>query len=79
MPLLKVPIFIFCHFLSLFQDERCFRVQRAAQADVNRTCLPQEDWITWEDEVANGNYLTALVEEVKKENEEKKAWNNKLA
>ncbi|XP_077285778.1 cytochrome b-c1 complex subunit 7-like [Arctopsyche grandis] len=54
-------------------DERNFRMIRAAQLSMQKIVLPKEEWITFEQDRAN-RYLSPIVEEVKKEREEKEKW-----
>jgi len=56
------------------QDERCFRIQRALQCSVQKVVLPKDQWSTWEEHKEKGFYLQDLIEEIKKEQEEKEAW-----
>ncbi|KAL3287423.1 hypothetical protein HHI36_001895 [Cryptolaemus montrouzieri] len=53
-------------------DERNFRILRAVQLSLQKDILPKANWTKLEDDKL---YLTPLVEEVKKEREERDQWN----
>ncbi|XP_078038294.1 cytochrome b-c1 complex subunit 7 isoform X1 [Augochlora pura] len=52
-------------------EERAFRLIRAAQLDLQQRVLPKEQWTKYEEDVL---YLTPLVEEVKREREEREKY-----
>ncbi|EFN60207.1 Cytochrome b-c1 complex subunit 7 [Camponotus floridanus] len=54
-------------------DERNFRIVRAMLLDTNKRLLPKEQWTKFEEDVP---YLQPIVEEVKKEREEREKWNS---
>jgi ubiquinol-cytochrome c reductase subunit 7 len=56
-------------------DERQFRLQRAIHCSMNKTVLPKEEWVTYEDNLEKGYYLQDLLQEVVKERAEREAWN----
>ncbi|CAA7267655.1 unnamed protein product [Cyclocybe aegerita] len=53
--------------------DRAYRLKRASQASVLHAPLPKELWITEAEDV---RYLRPHVEEVAKEEEERKKWDN---
>ncbi|KAJ2954547.1 hypothetical protein O0L34_g2831 [Tuta absoluta] len=53
------------------RDERVFRMLRAIQASGNKTYLPKTEWMRYEDDVL---YLSPIVEQVRKEREEREKW-----
>lgn len=53
-------------------DERNYRILRAMQLSIQKIVLPKEQWTKLENDVL---YLTPLVEEVKKERNEREEWN----
>lgn len=52
-------------------DERNFRMIRAIQLSLTKTILPKEEWTKYEEDKL---YLTPIVEQVKKEREERENW-----
>jgi len=46
-------------------DERAFRIQRAVQCSMMKTVLPKDQWPTYEEDRANGRYLTPYLKEVR--------------
>ncbi|KAJ8735736.1 hypothetical protein PYW07_007356 [Mythimna separata] len=52
-------------------DERNFRMVRAMQLSLTKTILPKEEWTKYEEDQL---YLTPIVEQVKKEREERENW-----
>ena len=61
----------------LFQDERNYRIARAAQLSVMKTVLPKDQWPTFEEDVEKGRYLLPYIEEVIKEKAEIEDWNKR--
>lgn len=57
-------------------DRRQFRIIRAFQLEINKDYLPQDQWITYEKDQTDGRYLYPYVEEIRREEAEKKAWNS---
>ncbi|KAK7603154.1 hypothetical protein V9T40_003153 [Parthenolecanium corni] len=55
-------------------DQRTFRLVRAIQLDLMRSELPREQWVTFEEDITVGRYLTPYLEEVRKEVKEKDQW-----
>ncbi|KAF9483779.1 ubiquinol-cytochrome-c reductase complex subunit 6 [Pholiota conissans] len=53
--------------------DRAYRLKRASQASVLHTPLPKDQWTKPEEDV---RYLAPHVENVVKEEEERKAWDN---
>ncbi len=47
--------------MNLFQDERAFRLQRAMQANTQRTVLPKDQWPTWEEDQLKGRYELLFI------------------
>ncbi|XP_060519351.1 cytochrome b-c1 complex subunit 7-like [Cylas formicarius] len=54
-------------------DERNYRIIRAAQLSLEHRILPKDQWTKLEDDKL---YLTPLVNDVIKEKEERKQWEN---
>merc|ERR1711981_884203 len=54
------------------QDERQFRLQRAAQCTIVKGVLPKEQWSTWEEHKEKGFYLQPYIDELIKETTKKK-------
>ncbi|KAG8196411.1 hypothetical protein JTE90_009044 [Oedothorax gibbosus] len=54
-------------------DARIYRILRAQQLTLTHTILPPEQWTKFEDDL-NNRYLEPYIEEVNKENKEKKQW-----
>ncbi|CAH0592641.1 unnamed protein product [Chrysodeixis includens] len=52
-------------------DERNFRMLRAIQLSMTKNILPKEEWTKLEEDVL---YLTPIVDQVKKEREERENW-----
>ncbi|XP_033339581.2 cytochrome b-c1 complex subunit 7 [Megalopta genalis] len=52
-------------------EERTFRLIRAAQLNLQQRVLPKEEWTKYEEDVL---YLTPLIEEVKREKEERERY-----
>ncbi|XP_041975488.1 cytochrome b-c1 complex subunit 7-like [Aricia agestis] len=52
-------------------DERNFRMIRAVQLSIQKSILPKEEWTKYEEDKL---YLTPIVEQVKKEREEREKW-----
>ncbi|XP_003693808.1 cytochrome b-c1 complex subunit 7 [Apis florea] len=53
-------------------EERDFRIIRAMQLDCQKKILPKEQWTKFEDDIL---YLTPIIDEIRKEREEKERWN----
>ncbi|KAF3917519.1 Cytochrome b-c1 complex subunit 7 [Orbilia brochopaga] len=51
--------------------DRAFRIRRALQCSMTHTILPKEEWITSDEDVP---YLSPYIEEVEKEQEERKMF-----
>lgn len=52
-------------------DERNFRMVRAMQLSLQKVILPKEEWTKYEEDKL---YLTPIVEQVKKERQEREKW-----
>ncbi|CAH0727486.1 unnamed protein product, partial [Brenthis ino] len=52
-------------------DERNFRMVRAMQLSIQKIILPKEEWTKYEEDKL---YLTPIVEQVKKERQEREQW-----
>lgn len=52
-------------------DERNFRMVRALQLSLQKTILPKEEWTKYEEDKL---YLSPVVDQVKKEREEREQW-----
>ncbi|XP_047507338.1 cytochrome b-c1 complex subunit 7-like [Pieris napi] len=52
-------------------DERNYRLVRAVQLSVTKTILPKEEWTKFEEDKL---YLTPIVDQVKKEKQERENW-----
>merc|ERR1711970_1577703 len=57
------------------QDDRHWRMQVAFQLSVQKSILPKEEWLTYEEDREKGRYLQPFLAEVIKENEEREEWN----
>ena len=64
----------FMCLLTLFKDERTFRMYRATQLYMQKTILPKDQWPTFEEDVEHGRYLDQYLEEVQREKAEKSMW-----
>lgn len=53
------------------QDDRNYRLLRAVQCSIQQSILPKNLWTKYEDDVS---YLDSYIEEVEKEEAEKKEW-----
>lgn len=53
-------------------DERNYRILRAFQLSIQKDILPKEQWTKYEDDKP---YLWPIVEDVRKEREEREEWN----
>ncbi|PSN32986.1 Cytochrome b-c1 complex subunit 7, partial [Blattella germanica] len=56
------------------RDERNFRITRAIQLSIQKTVLPQAEWVKFEED---NKYLQPYIDEVVREQAEKDAWNSK--
>jgi len=56
-------------------DARNYRISRALQLQVEKTVLPKDQWVTYEDDSKNGEYLQPYIDEIIKEQQEKDDWN----
>ncbi|XP_034835199.1 cytochrome b-c1 complex subunit 7-like [Maniola hyperantus] len=52
-------------------DERNFRMIRAMQLSMQKIILPKEEWTKYEEDKL---YLSPIVDQVKKEREEREKW-----
>ncbi|MCQ9140792.1 cytochrome b-c1 complex subunit 7, partial [Bacillus amyloliquefaciens] len=52
-------------------DERNFRMARAMQLSLQKIVLPKEEWTKYEEDKL---YLSPIVEQVKKERQEREKW-----
>jgi hypothetical protein len=57
---------------------RSYRQIRASQLEITKEYLPKEQWISYEDDQANGRYLQPLIDEVLAEWKEKADWEQKF-
>ncbi|GFG30467.1 hypothetical protein Cfor_09309 [Coptotermes formosanus] len=55
-------------------DERNFRIMRAMQLSIQKTILPKEEWVKFEED---NRYLKPYIEEVARERQEKEEWKKK--
>lgn len=53
-------------------DQRVFRGLRAFQLKIEKKILPQEQWTTFEEDMTKGRYLQPYLEQIHKEDKEKK-------
>lgn len=53
---------------------RSYRQIRAAQLEITKEHLPKEQWIAYEDDLANGRYLQPYIQQVLAEWKEKADW-----
>lgn len=54
-----------------YVDERNYRILRATQLSIQKSILPKDEWMKFEDDVL---YLTPYVNEVIKERQEAEDW-----
>merc|ERR1712198_358092 len=59
------------------QDDRHWRMQVAFQLSVQKTILPKEQWVSYEEDREKGRYLQPFLTEVIREREERDEWNKK--
>lgn len=58
-------------------NERTFRQLRSSQLDINKEYLPEDQWVTYEEDQTKGRYLEPYVQEVLAEWKEKLDWEKK--
>ncbi|KAK3925730.1 Cytochrome b-c1 complex subunit 7 [Frankliniella fusca] len=56
------------------KNQRIFRHNRAALLSMNKTILPEDQWTKIEEDTP---YLTPHIEQIEKEMEEKRTWEDK--
>lgn len=62
---------------SDLMNDRNYRLLRASQLDINKEYLPQDQWVTYEENQTAGRYLEPYVQEVLAEWKEKLDWEKK--
>ncbi|KAF7490335.1 Cytochrome b-c1 complex subunit 7 [Sarcoptes scabiei] len=55
-------------------DQHVYRVIRAFQLEITKRYLPENEWITYEEDQEKGHFLEPYIEEVLKEKKEKEDW-----
>lgn len=55
-------------------DERCFRGVRATQLKIQKDVLPEDQWVTYEEDMTKGRYLQTYLEQINQEMKEKAEW-----
>ncbi|CAL4130384.1 unnamed protein product [Meganyctiphanes norvegica] len=58
-------------------DDRHWRMQVAFQLSVQKSILPKDQWVTYEEDREKGRYLQPYLQEVIQEKEEREEWNKK--
>lgn len=53
-------------------DRRVFRAIRASQLKIQKKILPESEWITFEEDQEKGYYLRPYLEQIEREEKEKK-------
>lgn len=53
-------------------DRRIYRALRASQLKIQKKLLPEEEWVTFEEDMTKGRYLQPYLEQIAKEEKEKK-------
>lgn len=53
-------------------DQRVYRGLRASQLKIQKKLLPEEEWVTFEEDITKGRYLQPYLEQIAKEEKEKK-------
>ncbi len=61
---------------SLLQDERSYRIARAAHLSMNKIVLPKDQWTSFEENEEKGKYLLPYLDDVRAESEEAQKWDN---
>merc|ERR1711976_739738 len=55
-------------------DERTYRIQVALQLYIQRSILPREEWVSFEENREKGYYLQPYIEEIEEQIKEQNAW-----
>lgn len=58
--------------------ERNYRLLRASQLDINKEYLPEDEWVSYEEDMTKGRYLEPYVQEVLAEWKEKLDWEKRF-
>lgn len=53
-------------------DKRVYRGLRATQLKIRKEILPEEEWVTFEEDVEKGHYLQPYLRQIEKEDQEKR-------
>lgn len=53
-------------------DKRVYRGLRASQLKIRKEVLPKEQWVSFEEDQEKGHYLKPYLEQIAKEDQEKK-------
>lgn len=53
-------------------DKRVYRGLRANQLKIRKEILPQEEWVTFEEDVEKGHYLQPYLAQIDREDKEKR-------
>lgn len=55
-------------------DKRVFRGVRATQLKIQKKFLPEDQWVTYEEDITKGRYLQPYLEQLEREDQEKKQF-----
>lgn len=53
-------------------DQRVFRALRAFQLNLQKKHLPEDQWISYEEDQTKGRYLTKYLQQIREEQQERK-------
>lgn len=53
-------------------DQRIYRGLRATQLKIQKKYLPEEEWVTYEEDMTKGRYLQPYLEQIYREEKEKR-------
>lgn len=55
-------------------DKRVYRALRANQLKIRKELLPEEEWVTFEEDITKGHYLQPYLQQIAAEDKEKKEF-----
>lgn len=55
-------------------DKRVYRALRATQLKIRKEILPEEEWVTFEEDITKGHYLQPYLRQIEKEEKEKREF-----
>ena len=58
-------------------NDRNYRLLRATQLDINKEYMPEDQWVSYEEDQTAGRYLEPVIQDVLKEWKEKLDWEKK--